>query len=59
MLSPRTGRPPKDDSRDNQYRIRLSDEELQKLDFCCEKTGLSKADVIRKGIDKVYQEIQD
>lgn len=56
MLS-RKGRPPKVDSRDNQYRIRLSDEELRKLDFCCEKTGLSKADVIRRGIEAVYREI--
>lgn len=56
-MSPRTGRPPKDDSRDKQYRIRLSDSELEKLETCCEKTGLSKAEVIRQGIDKVYQEI--
>ena len=47
------GRPPKEDSRDNQYRIRLSNEELRKLELCCRKTGLSKADVIRKGIETV------
>lgn len=56
-MSSKKGRPPKEDSRDNQYRIRLTDEELRKLDFCCEKTGLSKADVIRRGIEAVYQEI--
>ena len=56
-MPPRKGRPPKDDSRDKQYRIRLSDEELKKLEFCCKKTGLSKADVIRKGIETVYQEV--
>lgn len=57
-MSPRTGRPPKDDSRGNQYRIRLSDEELQKLEFCSKKTGWSKAEVIRKGIEEVYQEVK-
>lgn len=56
-MSPRTGRPPKDDSRSNQYRLRMSDEELQKLEICCQQTGLSKADVIRKGIEKVYEEL--
>lgn len=57
-MSPRTGRPPKENSRDNQYRIRLSDEELQKLEFCCTKTGLNKADIIRKGIEEVYQKLK-
>lgn len=56
-MSPRTGRPPKEDSRENQYRIRMSNEELRKLNVCCEKTGLSKAEIIRKGIEKVYEEI--
>ncbi len=41
----------------NQYRVRLSDDDLRMLEFCSQKTGLSKADVIRKGIKKVYQEI--
>ncbi len=37
----------------------MTDEELQKLEKCCSKTGLSKADVIRKGIDLVYKEITE
>lgn len=41
----------------NNYRIRMTDEELKKLEICCEKTGLSKADVIRKGINLVYNEV--
>ncbi len=58
-MSPRTGRPPKDDSRENQYRLRMSNEELRKLEVCCKKTGLSKADVIRKGIEKIYKEVSE
>lgn len=42
----------------NNYRIRMTDEELKKLEACCKKTGLSKADVIRQGIDRIYQESQ-
>lgn len=56
-MSPRTGRPTTDPKR-NETRIRLSDEELRKLNVCCEKTGLTKADVIRRGIDMVYEEVE-
>lgn len=58
-MKSKAGRPPKENSRDNQYRLRMSNEELKKLDICCEKTGLNKADVIRLGIEKVYQEIKE
>ena len=44
-MSPRTGRPTKD-PKNNQYRIRLSDREVELLEFCCEKTGLSKSDIV-------------
>lgn len=40
----------------NQYRIRLTDSELKMLNECCALTGLNKADVIRLGIQKVYDE---
>ncbi|MCK9251818.1 MAG: hypothetical protein M0P55_03595 [Clostridiales bacterium] len=56
-MTPRTGRPPKESTRDHQYRIRLSDDELKKLDECARITGRAKADIIREGIDKVYQEL--
>lgn len=52
----KTGRPT-ESPKSNGYRIRMTDEELRKLNVCCEKTGLSKADVIRLGIFKVYQEV--
>lgn len=55
-MTPRTGRPPIEDSKRNQYRLRMTDEELEKLEHCQKVTGLTKAEVIRLGIDKVYQE---
>lgn len=58
-MSPRTGRPPKEDSRENQYRLRMSNDELHKLEVCCQKTGLSKAEVIRQGIELVYKKYQN
>jgi predicted DNA-binding protein len=49
---------PTESPKTNQTRIRMSDEDLELLDFCCEKTGLSKADIIRLGIKKVYEELK-
>lgn len=33
----------------------MTDEDLEKLEHCQKVTGLNKAEVIRLGIDKVYQ----
>lgn len=56
-MSPKTGRPPiGDSSKDRGYRIRMSDEELKRLSFCSEILQISKAEVIRRGIWKMYEE---
>lgn len=57
LMSPATGRPPSKDPKRNDTRIRLTDSEAEKLNFCSKETGLTKADVIRKGIDMVYKEV--
>lgn len=49
------GRPPSKNPKKNDTRIRLSDEELEMLNKCSEITGMTKADVIRTGIKKVYE----
>lgn len=46
---------PTNDPRKNGYRIRMTDKEVKLLDECCSLTGLSKADVIRLGIEMVYK----
>ena len=53
----RTGRPT-DDPKRNQYRVRLSETDLEKLEFCTRTTGKTKAEIIREGIEKVYQELK-
>ena len=56
-MSPKTGRPPMgDSSKDRGYRIRMSDEELERLAFCSEVLQISKAEVIRQGLEKMYEE---
>ncbi|MFQ7034526.1 MAG: hypothetical protein ACLRTQ_01935 [Candidatus Borkfalkia sp.] len=57
MGTKKMGRPT-DSPKTNNTRIRLSDEDLAKLEFCKEKTGKTYADIIREGIDKVYQELK-
>lgn len=54
-MAPRTGRPPLENPRDKGYRIRMTREEETRLDYCCKVLGLTKADVIRQGIDAMYE----
>ena len=56
-MSPRTGRPTTSPKK-HETRIRMSDEDVDILNKCCEKTGLSKADVIRRGIREVYEKVK-
>lgn len=57
-MSPRTGRPTEDPKK-HETRIRMSDREIEMLEFCCMKTAMTKADVIRRGIELVYKEVSE
>lgn len=54
-MSPRTGRPTKE-PKEKRESFRFSDKDIEKLDFCAKQNGTSKTEIIRKGIDLVYQE---
>jgi len=54
-VSPRTGRPTEDPKK-LRLELRLSDRDTEKLDFCCKALNLTKAEVLRRGLDKVYQD---
>ena len=56
ILVNKKGRPT-DAPKKYQTRIRMSDEEVSKLNFCSEKLGITKTAVINMGIDKVYEEL--
>lgn len=56
-MTPRIGRPKKENARNIKVDTRLTEEEEEKLVYCCEVLGLTKAEVVRKGIEKVYNEI--
>lgn len=50
---------PTDNPKKGRFEIRTSEEEEQMLSFCCEKTGKKRADIVRMGIKKVYEELKD
>lgn len=56
----RTGRPAKDigNPRNNIKRARMTDKEVEMLDYCCNKTGKTITEIIVLGIQKVYDELQ-
>ena len=56
-MSPRTGRPT-DDPKIYETRDRMSESDLKMLEYCCTKTNLSKAEIIRQGIREVYNKLQ-
>lgn len=57
-MSPRTGRPT-DNPKQSTIKFRLSDEDVKRLEYCVEKTGLSKSEVLRQGIKEVYNKLEN
>lgn len=58
MNPPRTGRPT-NDPKTVSVRIRLSESDQMKLEYCSSTTGKTKAEIIREGIEKTYQELRE
>lgn len=56
-MSAKMGRPKSDNPKDLMIRFRVDESIIAKLKVCCDATKLSKSEVIRLGIEKVYQEI--
>lgn len=57
-MSPRTGRPPKDITKCVNLGLRITKETADKLQHCAEVLGISRTEVIEKGIDLVDAEIK-
>lgn len=57
-MSPAHGRPPSKNPKEHQKRIRMSDEDVKILEYCCKVTGRTQSDVIREGIREVYQKLK-
>ena len=53
-MSPRTGRPPKENAKDIRIQVRLDKDYINKLDKCAKRDNSTRSEIIRKGIDLVY-----
>lgn len=53
-MSPRTGRPRKDITKNVSIGLRITQETSEKLKICSETLGVSRTEVIEKGIDVIY-----
>ncbi|XVG95804.1 hypothetical protein ACGCUP_00825 [Eubacteriales bacterium KG125] len=49
---------PTDNPKTLNTRVRMSDIDIERLNFCCEITGKSKSEIIRMGIEKVYKDLK-
>lgn len=47
-----------DNPKDIQVKIRADRKTVETLEYCSEKTGLSKSDIIRLGIQKVKESVE-
>lgn len=57
-MSPRTGRPPKENPRKINLNIRLTEQEANDIQECADKLNLSRTDTIMKGIRLVKSEME-
>ncbi|RGB68998.1 MULTISPECIES: ribbon-helix-helix domain-containing protein [Oscillospiraceae] len=56
-MSPRIGRPPSANPKQERTEIRLTKEDKEILEYCCKVTGKSKSDIVREGIYEVYAKL--
>ncbi|MCP3773199.1 CopG family transcriptional regulator [Paenibacillus sp. MZ04-78.2] len=58
MSSKKLGRPPSDNPKIELIRVRADQAILNMLDACAEKLDTTRSDIIRKGIKKMYDDLQ-
>lgn len=54
-MSPRTGRPKSDHSKDTMLRVRIDDELTNMLDVTSKRLNITRSDVVRNGIKSEYK----
>ncbi len=57
-MSPRTGRPKKENPKSNPIHVRLDDESIEILKKYCEQEKIAKTEGIRRGIAKLKSDIK-
>ena len=49
---------PTNNPKSEELKIRISKEDKEKLDYCMANSNKNKSDIVREGIDKVYNELK-
>ncbi len=57
-MSPRTGRPKSDNPKTTQLAVRLDNKTLKRLDRVAEINSETRVETIRRGINKLYSELE-
>ncbi len=57
-MTPRTGRPKSDNPKEAFVAARLDSDTIRKLDEAAEALQLTRSDVIRAGIERIYEDIK-
>lgn len=47
-----------DNPKDYMLRVRLDEQTLSELDYCCKADNLSRSEVVRQGIHERYQNVK-
>ena len=58
-MSPRTGRPPKENPRNINLNIRITKEESDRIQNCADSLSMTRTDTIMRGISLVENEIKE
>jgi len=58
-VSPRTGRPKSDNSKDTMLRVRIDQKTERKLEFTAKELGITKSEIVRNGIESEYQKARN
>ena len=56
-MTKKMGRPT-DNPKNIELKVRISEEEKDKLVYCIQHSSKNKSEIVRDGIDKVYQELK-
>lgn len=59
VLSPKTGRPPKENPRNVNLNIRVTKDEAALIQDCADELNTTRTDVIIKGVKMVKAELED
>lgn len=58
MAPNKAGRPPSDETMTDRLFVRVNKETLSRLNECTQELEISRSDVVRKGIDMVYESLK-